>query len=332
MIGRRGVLAMALAVGACGPRGAFVMRPMQAGRTVQPVLMVSPNGTGLTAAQIDVSLPADRSPGSLAFSGPDAFGLDRTIPLDRAGLLGALAAAPPSDAPVTVFVHGYNNNSAEAVYRLAQMAQDFGDDGPNVAFVWPSLATALGYLADRDASLRSRDALADLLNLLAREQSRPIVLVAHSMGGFLTMETLRQLALADRLPRDRMAALILISPDVDIDLFRSQARAIGRLPQPFLITVSDQDRILGLSARLGGRRARLGSPDDLSRLADLDVTVVDLSTAGGDVAQRHLSAATSPEAIAWLRALETSPGAWQDRTGVGLLELALPAQARSAFR
>ncbi|MEM7644127.1 MAG: alpha/beta fold hydrolase [Pseudomonadota bacterium] len=332
MISRRSVLALALSVAACGPRGAFVSRPADAGRVLQPVTMVSPNGTGLTAAQIDVSLPADRAPGSLAFSGPDAFGVGRADSLDRAGLLDAIGSAAPSDAPVTVFVHGYNNNPAEAVYRLAQMAQDFGGAGPHLAFVWPSMATALGYLADRDASLRSRDALADLLTLLAWSQPRPIVLVAHSMGGFLTMETLRQMAVAEQLPRDRMAAVILISPDVDIDLFRSQALAIGRLPQPFLITVSDQDRILGLSARLGGRRARLGSPDDLSRLADLDVTVADLSSAGGNVADRHLSAATSPEAIAWLRALETAPGAWQDRTGVGLLELALPSQARSALR
>ncbi|MEM8824680.1 MAG: alpha/beta fold hydrolase [Pseudomonadota bacterium] len=332
MIGRRAVLGMAFGLAACGPRGAFFVEPgMTAGRRTQPVMMVRPTAAGLDATRIDVSMPADRSPGRLDWAGPGAFAVADSQALDRAGFLENLAAAPPSDAPVTVFIHGYNSRPAEAVYRLAQMAEDFDEEGPSVAFVWPSTATALGYIADRDASLRSRDALADLLTMLARSQDRPIALVAHSMGGFLTMETLRQMALADELPRDRLGAVILISPDVDIDLFRSQARAIGRLPQPFVITVSDRDRALGVSARLAGRRARLGAPDDLSRLADLDITVIDLSAANDDGGNRHLSAVTSPTAIAWLNALDASPGAWQDRTGIGLLELPL-SQALSVLR
>jgi esterase/lipase superfamily enzyme len=49
-----------------------------------------------------------------------------------------------------VFVHGYNVNFQEAVYRLAQMAVDADVDGVPILFAWPSDGKLVGYVADKD--------------------------------------------------------------------------------------------------------------------------------------------------------------------------------------
>lgn len=275
----------------------------------------------LAFARLDVSAPATRDAGTLDYSGGGRFALSSTAPLDAERFLAALAQGGPADAPLGLFVHGYNNNIAEAVYRHAQMTLDFDQPGPQVTFAWPSQGAALGYVADRDAALRSRDALDRLLRMLHRGQPRRIALIGHSMGGFLVMETLRQMAAAGANPADMLEAVVLISPDVDIGLFRAQARAIGRLPDPFLVTISDRDRALGLSAQLAGRRARLGAPDDLSTLADLDITVIDLSAARGGLRGQHLQAMSSPEAIRWLASIARHSPSLSARDGLDLIRL-----------
>jgi esterase/lipase superfamily enzyme len=313
------VLMVCLVLAGCGPRGDFVARPPDDGRTVRTIILADHVDGAVSLNRIEVSIPPGRSLGQVDFTGEGAFGVAETSTLDGAAFLREVAATGPPGAPVTVFVHGYNNTRAEAVYRHAQIAQDFDEDGAQITFAWPSVANPLGYVADRDGALRARDTLAGLLTLLATRQDRPILLVAHSMGGFLAMETLRQLALSDDLPRGRFESVILISPDIDIDVFKAQAETIGRLPDPFVVTVSRQDRILGLSQRLAGSRPRLGSARDLRVLADLDITVVDLSDAQGGRAGGHLQAVTSPEAIRWLRGVSRSGDVLREPSGIELL-------------
>ena len=49
-------------------------------------------------------------------------------------------------------------------------------------------------------------------------------------------------------------------------------------PQPFLIFTSDKDRALQISAGLTGQRERLGNIREVGRIADLDVTLLDVTT------------------------------------------------------
>ena len=82
------------------------------------------------------------------------------------------------------------------------------------------------------------------------------------MGSALTMETLRQMALrGSSRALSRIKGVVLISPDLDVDLFRSIALDIGTLPQPFVIFGSSKDRILNLSATISGAPERLGNLD-----------------------------------------------------------------------
>ena len=62
-----------------------------------------------------------------------------------------LGQAARSRAKVGVFVHGFNTNFQEAVYRLAQMAADADVDGVPILFAWPSAAKATRYAVDKEA-------------------------------------------------------------------------------------------------------------------------------------------------------------------------------------
>ena len=98
--------------------------------------------------------------------------------------------------------------------------------------------------------------------------------------------------------------MVLISPDIDVDLFQTQLDRIDPMPEPFVIVVSQRDRALRLSARLSGQTQRLGSLDDIRKLSQYPITVLDLTEIDGKGDQNHLIPATSPVAIALLRGLQ----------------------------
>ncbi len=176
-----------------------------------------------------------------------------------------------------IFVHGYNTNFPEGIYRVAQFAHDLELPGAVVHYAWPSAAQPLGYVFDRDSALFARDGLEAVINQVSAAGAKRILVVAHSMGSTLTMESMRQMAIrGDRTALNKISSVILISPDIDVDVFRSQAHAIGTLPQPFVIFGSDRDKVLRLSAQLTGQSERLGSLSDVSRVADLKVTFLDI--------------------------------------------------------
>lgn len=177
-----------------------------------------------------------------------------------------------------IYVHGYNNTFSEGLYRIAQLSHDLEIPGVAVHYSWPSAAEPLGYVYDRDSALFARDGLENLIHEVARSGATRITLVAHSMGASLTMEALRQISVRDggRTLR-QINGVILLSPDIDVDVFRMQAKDIGKLPQPFLIFGSDKDKMLRLSGLITGQSDRLGSLKDVSRLADLEVTYLDVA-------------------------------------------------------
>lgn len=221
---------------------------------------------------------------------------------------------------VTVYVHGFNNTLAESIYRVAQMHHDLKVPGVAVHYAWPSRGSALGYVYDRDSALFGRDGLEELLREVAGAGAERIIIVAHSMGGALTMETLRQSSIrGDRKVLDRLAGVILISPDLDVDLFRAQAHAMGKLPQPFLIFGSTRDTILNISSRIAGAPDRLGNLTDLEPIADLDVTYYD--TAAYNQGAGHNNLGTSPALLQVLGGIANIDAAFraEARTRVGLL-------------
>lgn len=308
---------------ACAPRGEIIVDPTAATvgtlrnvfvgttRAIDPLtggLGVDRLRGATSFARYDVSVPPDREVGKLTwprgnaapdprtdFLTTDAAIYDGAAPFRR-DLRAALVAEPQGQRDAVVFVHGFNTTFAEGLYRIAQLSVDLDLPGVPVHYAWPSLGKPLGYVYDRDSAIFARDGLERLLDEVAAAGAERIVVVAHSMGSLLTMETLRQMAIRGTSPaRSRLAGVVLISPDLDVDVFHEQATAIGKLPQPFIIFTSSRDRALALSARLTGQRERLGNLANLDEVADLQVTVVDV--AAFSVGAGHFNVGNSPALI-----------------------------------
>lgn len=189
-----------------------------------------------------------------------------------------LNALPAGEREITVFVPGFNMSAAQSLARTAQLKHDLGIPGLTLLYSWPSAGSVFGYAYDRDSTLFSRDGFETTLRAIADARPERMILVSHSMGGLLTMETLRQIAASDPGWIDRnIGGVVLISPDIDLDVFRSQIARFQSLPQPFVIFVSENDRALALAARVSGDGARLGNVTDPRLLSDLDVVLIDIS-------------------------------------------------------
>lgn len=263
-------------------------------------------------------------PRSAAYADPSTDFLTRSVQKFSSGgdfsksLKSAMKARNQNE--IVLYVHGFNNTMAEGIYRVAQMHYDLKVPGVAVHYAWPSRGSALGYVYDRDSALYARDGLEKLLEEVVAAGAARIVIVGHSMGSAITMETLRQIAIrGDIKLEDRIAGVMLISPDVDVDVFRSQARTIGKLPQPFVIFGNRKDTVLGLSSRLSGAPDRLGNLKDLAPLGDLEVTYMD--TAAYSQGAGHFNVGSSPALISLLSGVEAVDASFRAEAAarVGLL-------------
>ncbi|TIQ90988.1 MAG: alpha/beta fold hydrolase [Mesorhizobium sp.] len=183
-----------------------------------------------------------------------------------------------------VFVHGFNNGFDDGIYRLTQIAHDTKYSGTPVLFSWASSGKTTGYIYDKESANAARDDLEETLRMLARTKAKSIDIIAHSMGTWVTMEALRQLAITgDRDLSGKLGYVILASPDIDVDVFKKQMIRYGKPDKPFAILLSGDDRALRLSSLISGDKPRVGDYGDAADLASYGVSVVDLSkTKGGD--------------------------------------------------
>ncbi len=187
-----------------------------------------------------------------------------------------------SNRDVLVYVHGFNTSYDDARFRLAQIVEDGRFGGVPVLFTWPSSNGLLSYEAARESATASRDALANLLQDLSEVPDiGKIHILAHSMGTWLTMEALRQRAIAGSPDLDgKLGIVMLAAPDIDLSVFREQLAKLDASHVTILISASD--RALSLSQTLAGDRPRVGALDprraaDRAVLARLGVKVYDLS-------------------------------------------------------
>jgi esterase/lipase superfamily enzyme len=191
------------------------------------------------------------------------------------------------------------------------MVHDFRSPGVSVSYAWPSAASVSSYGFDRESALFSRDGLERVLELLARSNAENLVVVGHSMGTVVVMETVRQLAIrgSDRV-LDRIQAIVLIAPDIDPDLFASEVRALAPREMPIYVSVSGRDRALRVSGLLRGQEERLGSLADTTRIAALPgVVVLDVSDIqGSGDPLNHFAVATSPAMISFISGLDRVGG------------------------
>jgi len=268
---------------------------------------------GLAFADIAVSIPPDsvrkigdvQWPSSAPGDPAHDFVTVRAERLDLkqaiADFNGRLLRLKPQDRHVLLFVHGYNTRFEEAVYRFAQIAHDAGAPVVPVLFTWPSRGKLFDYVYDRDSATYSRDALEVVLQAMVKNPNvGEISILAHSMGNFVAVEALRQMAIRNHSMSPKIKDIMLASPDIDFEVFRRQIAEIEASDKspPITLFVSKDDRALRASSFLAGSEPRLGAVDTnaepyKSVLEKARVHVVDLTTVTSDDSMNHGKFATS---------------------------------------
>lgn len=230
-----------------------------------------------------------------------------------------LAARPPKERRILLFVHGFNNTASDAVLRLGQFVEDTGFQGVPVLFTWASAARPTRYVYDLNSALFARVKIKEMAMILSRTRAESLDIFAHSMGTFLTMEGLVDAQLSGTLgSRGKIDTIMLASPDIDIDLFRTQ---IGILPQPIrdrmFLLISKDDSALRFSRRIAGGVPRVGAAD-AAELEALGLTVIDLSEIGDSSSGSHSKFAGSPEVVQLIGTGLNDHGRFGETSGPGL--------------
>jgi esterase/lipase superfamily enzyme len=271
-------------------------------------------GPGLDFADVVVSIPPVHQPGNVEYPhqipgdpATDFVTLNPTENNDRAQALATfrrLVRTTPKKQ-VLVFVHGFNNRFEDAVFRFAQIVHDSGAEVVPVLFTWPSKGSVFAYGYDHESAEYSRDALEDGLRFLAKDpEVGEITVYAHSMGNWVTLEALRQMAIRDGKVAAKIRDVILASPDVDVYVAREQIAAMGphtRRPRFFLFASAD-DRALAASRALHSDQ-RLGSidPDQepwKGTLRSEGIRPFNLTRAGAGDITRHDKPFEIPQVVA----------------------------------
>lgn len=268
---------------------------------------------GVNFAEMTVSIPPSHQTGEIRWpqgGTPDptsAFAATRFETVPRGGIRPALHAAMRKNrsSHVLVFVHGYNTRFDEAAFRLAQIVHDSRANVTPVLFSWPSWGSLASYPYDRESAAISRDGLETVLRELSRDSGvSQVSILAHSMGGWLTLETLRQMAIREKRIFPKITDIMLAAPDVDVDVALAQGRAIQAVPQKarFTLFVSADDKALNASRFLWGSRDRLGSLNTQeepykTNLAKGGIDVIDLTTTESSDSLNHGKFASSPPVV-----------------------------------
>jgi esterase/lipase superfamily enzyme len=219
---------------------------------------------------------------------------------------------------VLVFVHGFNTPFDEARDRTAQIVADSRFGGVAVLFTWPTKHELFGYVSDKDNATASRDALQSLLQEIgATPGVGKVHVLAHSMGGWLAMEALRQEAIAgDRDLSGHLGDVMLASPDIDMDVFAGQMARLR--PANVTVFATANDRALSLSSAIAQSRQRVGAinpsnPEDRERLEALGAKVYDL-TNFSDGFIDHGAYADAPDVLHAIGAQMATPRAQDANT------------------
>lgn len=328
-IGVAWTLTLTLAVAACGGPVSGILTPLghgaDGGSTVE--LMVATTradaevtadmfsgerGDALSFADFKISIPPESARAVGEVQRPRAVPGDPArdfvvVEGQKLGLSEALTVfdervAKVPGRRVLVFVHGYNTRFDDAVLRLAQIVHDSGATVEPVLFTWPSRAQLLAYGYDRESANFSRTALETVLRALANDPAvSDVSVLAHSMGNWVAMEALRQMAIRDGRIAPKITNVMLASPDVDIDVFRKQMIDIGPERPTVTLFVSGDDRALAVSKRVWGGR-RLGSVDPeqepyRSAILRSGINVLDLTGLRAGDPLNHGKFASSPEVV-----------------------------------
>jgi esterase/lipase superfamily enzyme len=199
-----------------------------------------------------------------------------------------LAKRPRGHRQIFLFVHGFNTMFAEGLYGFTQVVHDSRSDAVPVLFSWASRGSVTDYLYDQNSATAARDQLAHTIRLLLASNAEKVNILAHSMGNWVFVEAMRQIVLEGGFKHpDKIGTVVLAAPDIDIDVFKSELRAIGRPKHPYYVLLSRDDKALELSKFISGGQSRVGALNHVNELTRLGAVVIDLTNVKGDDPSDH---------------------------------------------
>jgi esterase/lipase superfamily enzyme len=274
----------------------------------------------LGLASVEVSVPPTHVPGALERPKslpPDPrteFAIiDPARYTSRSAFLSALNTELRSRVParreVLLFVHGYNMTTSDAILQVGQFVEDSGFEGVPVLFTWASAGRLSRYVYDLNSALVARPLLIDASELLSKSIANKFHIFAHSMGSFLTMEAIVDVAQKNQFNRaGRLQNVVLASPDIDIDLFRSQMGEINTKFDGFFVLLSKDDSALRAARRIAGGVPRVGAAD-AEELSTLGINAIDLSQVQDSRTGSHSKFSGSPDVVQLIgNGLNNAPG------------------------
>ncbi len=195
----------------------------------------------------------------------------------------------PATRDVMVYVHGFNQTFEQSVFTAGRLAAGIQFTGEALVFAWPSRASLLDYNYDRESANLSRDALVQVLEeLLACPSVGRVNIVAHSVGTVLTTEAMQRLyAKRGAYAADRVGAIVLASPDIDMNVFTAAIPQMGPLVAKITVVTAIDDRALAVSQIVNGGTVRVGAAQK-EQIEKLGVLVIDASLQGWGVLNHDL--------------------------------------------
>ena len=274
------------------------------------VFFTGERGADLSLANVIVSMPPGRELGTIQWPSripgdPERDFVTTAVDhMDREDLQHWFRAHSVKGRRVLIFVHGFNTQFDDSMFRFAQIIHDSRVDVAPILFSWPSRGSIFDYNYDRESTNYSRAELAYVIQQAVRSRDvSEITIMAHSMGSWPAVEALRDISLQNGKISPKITTVILASPDLDIDVFRKQLTEIGPTRPHFTIFVSANDRALRLSRLISGSVTRVGGVNldqkqYQEQLASMSgITVLDLSALRNGDRLNHSQFATSPEVV-----------------------------------
>ena len=196
---------------------------------------------------------------------------------------------------LVLYIHGYNIDFEKSCRRGALLQRALGLEERLLLFSWPADGNMFKYTWDEADLVWSVPHIAEFLDLLvAATGEGKFDVVAHSLGARGIVQALVRLSYraSDKI---LLNELVLIAPDIDIDIFRQELPQLKKLVRRITVYVSDNDKALKLSQEVHGY-PRLGQAGkDLTifeGVESIDISAISLRRFSG-----HIYHLFNPEVI-----------------------------------
>ena len=180
-----------------------------------------------------------------------------------------------------VFVPGFNMTFENALYRVANLADDLQFDGPAFVYSWPSTANLTGYSQDRQSAEQSAQNLKAFLSaILKHSGATKISVLAHSLGAIPLLDALQH---GTTPPGGRQfEQLIFVAPDVDREKFAETVKRATTHARKITLYISNRDRSIQLATSISGVPVAGGVGPNGPLIVD-GIDTIDVSAVGTEI-------------------------------------------------